>query len=64
MAITFPEQFNLATYYLDSRIDEGFGDKIAVYCGDRRYTYREVQQMSNEWATRCCGSVSRSKTAC
>jgi benzoate-CoA ligase family protein len=48
MAITFPEQFNIATYYLDDRVDEGLGDKIAVYCGSRRYTYREVQQMSNE----------------
>ena len=48
MAITFPEQFNIATYYLDARIEEGFGDKIAVYCGAKRFTYREVQQMSNE----------------
>ena len=48
MATNFPEQFNLATYYLDARIEEGFGDKIAVYCGDKRYTYREVQQMANE----------------
>jgi benzoate-CoA ligase family protein len=48
MAITFPEQFNMATYFLDARIEEGFGDKIAVYCGSKQYTYREVQQMSNE----------------
>jgi benzoate-CoA ligase family protein len=48
MATSFPEIFNIATYFLDARIDEGFGDKIAVYCGSRRYTYREVQQMANE----------------
>jgi benzoate-CoA ligase family protein len=48
MAVTFPEQFNMATYFLDARIEEGFGDKIAVYCGAKQYTYREVQQMSNE----------------
>ena len=48
MAVTFPEQFNMATYFLDARIEEGFGDKIAVYCGAKRYTYREVQQMANE----------------
>ena len=48
MTITFPEQFNIARYFLDSRIEEGFGDKIAVYCGNKRYTYREVQQMANE----------------
>jgi benzoate-CoA ligase len=48
MAVTFPEQFNMATYFLDARIEEGFGDKIAVYCGSKQYTYRDVQQMSNE----------------
>lgn len=48
MAVSFPEQFNMATYFLDDRIDDGLGDKTAVYCGDKRYTYREVQQMANE----------------
>ncbi len=48
MALTFPEQFNMATYFLDARVEEGLGDRIAVYCGKKRYTYREVQQMSNE----------------
>ena len=48
MATNFPEQFNLATYFLDARIDEGFGDKIAVYCGNKRRTYRDVQRMSNQ----------------
>jgi len=48
MAITFPERFNMATYFLDDRIEEGFGGKIAVYCSDKQYSYREVQQMANE----------------
>src|SRR6185295_18928291 len=48
MAINFPEQFNMATYFLDNRIEEGLGDKVAVYCGDKRYSYKEVQQMANE----------------
>src|SRR5690242_15160210 len=48
MRITFPEQFNMATYYLDDRIKEGRGDKVAVYYEDRQYTYREVQQMTNQ----------------
>ena len=42
MAINFPEHFNMATYFLDARIEEGFGDKVAVYCDSRQYTYREV----------------------
>jgi benzoate-CoA ligase len=48
MTTNFPEQFNLATYFLDARIDEGFGDKIAVYCDDQQYTYREVQRLANQ----------------
>jgi len=48
MEVKFPEVFNMATYYLDARVEEGLGDKIAVYCGNKQYTYREVQQMSNE----------------
>ena len=37
----------MATYFLDDRIAEGRGDKVAVYYEDERYTYREVQQMAN-----------------
>ncbi len=48
MTVTFPERFNMATYFLDARVEEGLGDQIAVYCGAKRYTYKEVQQMSNE----------------
>src|SRR3954468_22232888 len=48
MTITFPEQFNMATYYLDDRIKEGRGDKVAVYCEDQKYTYADVQRMANQ----------------
>ncbi|MFY9556158.1 MAG: benzoate-CoA ligase family protein [Blastocatellia bacterium] len=48
MITNFPKRFNMATYFLDDRIEEGLGEKIAVYCGDKRYTYLEVQQMANE----------------
>ncbi|HKP13881.1 MAG TPA: benzoate-CoA ligase family protein [Blastocatellia bacterium] len=47
MTIHFPEQFNMATYFLDDRIEEGKGNEIAVYYEDKQYTYREVQQMAN-----------------
>jgi benzoate-CoA ligase family protein len=47
MRVSFPEQFNMATYFLDDRIREGRGNKVAVYCEDQRYTYAEVQQMAN-----------------
>ena len=47
MTITFPEQFNMATYYLDDRIKEGRGERVAVYCEDQKYTYADVQRMVN-----------------
>ncbi|MBI3268084.1 MAG: benzoate-CoA ligase family protein [Planctomycetes bacterium] len=44
-----PEEFNIADYYLDARIREGRGDRIALVCGDRRLTYREVQSLANRF---------------
>jgi benzoate-CoA ligase family protein len=48
MTITFPEAFNMATYYLDDRVKEGRGDKVAVYCEEQKYTYADVQRMANQ----------------
>lgn len=45
-APTFPEDFNLARYYLFDRLDEGLGDRPAILFGDRRYTYAEVAERS------------------
>src|SRR6185436_12470689 len=39
---------NMASYFLDDRIEEGRGDKVAVYFEDKRYTYSEVQTMANQ----------------
>src|ERR1044072_5421988 len=47
MTISFPEHFNMATYFLDDRINEGRGDKVAVFFEDKHYTYADVQQMAN-----------------
>jgi benzoate-CoA ligase family protein len=47
--VTFPEQFNMAAYFLDRNIDEGLGEKIAVYCEDRSYKYSEVQRLANQF---------------
>jgi benzoate-CoA ligase family protein len=48
MSVSFAHQFNMASYFLDDRIEEGRGDKVAVYFEDRRYTYSEVQSMTNQ----------------
>ena len=54
MALTFPEQFNMADYFLDHNLVEGRGDKIAVRYRDEQYTYADVQQMTNR-----CGNALR-----
>ena len=52
MSVSFPEQFNMANYFLDDRIQEGKGNSVAVYFEDKQFTYREVQQMANR-----CGNA-------
>ncbi len=47
MSVSFPERFNMAEYFLDERIEQGYADKTAVYYEDRQYTYAEVQRMAN-----------------
>lgn len=42
-----PEQFNLADWLLDERIREGRGGRTALICGNRSYTYAEVQTRAN-----------------
>jgi acyl-coenzyme A synthetase/AMP-(fatty) acid ligase len=44
---TFPERFNIADYFLDDRIREGRGDRVAIEVGDQRWTYAQVQALSN-----------------
>ncbi|WP_437817288.1 AMP-binding protein [Sorangium sp. So ce1078] len=41
-APTFPEEFNLADYYLFDRLREGLGDKVALLFGEQRHTYADV----------------------
>lgn len=40
--VTFPEQFNLADYYLFDRLGDGLGNKVAIRYGDRSYTYAAI----------------------
>ncbi|HEV8486294.1 MAG TPA: benzoate-CoA ligase family protein [Blastocatellia bacterium] len=48
MSVSFAKQFNMASYFLDDRIEEGRGENVAVYFEDKRYTYSEVQSMANQ----------------
>jgi benzoate-CoA ligase family protein len=45
-----PQRFNAARYFLDRNVEEGRGDRVALYCGDRRVTYRELVELSNRVA--------------
>jgi benzoate-CoA ligase family protein len=44
--VTFPDDFNLADYFLFDRERQGQGDNVALRFGDRRWTYREVADRS------------------
>ncbi len=37
-----PEAFNVSTVFLDENLERGRGERVAIYAGDRRITYREV----------------------
>ena len=47
----FPEDLNLAKYFLFDRIAEGFGPKVAIRYGERSYTYELVAQRSRAFAS-------------
>ena len=39
--------YNAAAYFVDRHVDEGRAGSIAIECGDRRLTYRELQEQVN-----------------
>src|SRR5579859_1456840 len=44
---SFPERFNMARWFLDQRLEEGRGDRVAlVEAEGRSATYAEVQRTS------------------
>lgn len=38
----WPQSFNLCTYYLDSNLEAGRGDKSALFCGEQSRTYAQI----------------------
>ncbi len=57
MTTTFPENFNLADYWLFDRIREGKGGRTAIRFGDRSWTYAEVAERSELLASYLAGRV-------
>ena len=50
MSVRFPDDFNLADYWLYDRLRDGKGDKVALRFGDRAWTYAEVAERSQALA--------------
>jgi benzoate-CoA ligase family protein len=44
---SFPEQFNIADYFLGDRLSEGRGARAAVLCGNVRLTYAEIDALAS-----------------
>jgi creatinine amidohydrolase len=51
------ESLNIAHYFLDARIEEGRGDRVALHTRARRWTYREVQARANRYANALSAAV-------
>ena len=47
--LNLPEAFNAADHFVDRNIREGRGDKVAVLCEERSFTYRQVQAGVNRF---------------
>ena len=45
--ISIPEHLNLTEYVLESNLEKGRGDKIAVYYGNETYTFHELCGLAN-----------------
>jgi len=48
--VRFPDDFNLADYWLFDRLEEGKGARVALRFGDRSYTYVDVAERSRALA--------------
>ena len=42
-----PDEFNVATYFIDRNVLEGRGEKTAIECGDESVSYRQLLERTN-----------------
>jgi benzoate-CoA ligase len=47
---SFPETLNMASYFLDARLEEGRGDRTAIIDDSGRYSYAQVHDMAGRVA--------------
>ncbi len=50
MPFTVPEQFNMASWFLDARLDDGAGDRVALRTDAGEHTYAEVAELAGRYA--------------
>ena len=46
-ALDLPEAFNVSTAFLDRNLEQGRGDRVAIYAGEDRITYRTLLAQVN-----------------
>lgn len=44
-----PEEFNIADYFLDARVRDGMGGRVAIRTGERPFNYYDVQRLANQY---------------
>jgi benzoate-CoA ligase family protein len=45
--MTLPDEFNAASYFIDRHITEGRSDKVAIICGEKQVSYRQLFELVN-----------------
>jgi len=45
--LDLPQQFNVATHFVDRNVSEGRGEKVAIECGEERVSYRHLLEQTN-----------------
>ena len=50
LKLNLPSHFNAAQYFIDRNVEEGRGEKTAVFSGDRTYTYQQLHENVNRAA--------------
>ncbi len=49
--LRFANPMNAASLFIDRNVEEGRGDRVAILCQDKEFTYRQVQEMVNRTGT-------------
>ncbi|HJV67330.1 MAG TPA: benzoate-CoA ligase family protein [Geomonas sp.] len=57
--LNLPETFNAADYFIDRNIREGRGNKTAVLCEERSFSYRQIQEGVNRFGNALKGLGTR-----